>query len=116
MMKGARKVPDMLEIRDRLGSVREEIESMEAGRKSLRQQAAYSTISVTLSQPAPAKLVVKAPAKPSWFDSAWRQASQRASALGKWLAEVGMNLVVFAPVWLPIVVGLWWLGRRAKLR
>lgn len=115
MMKSARKVPDMLEIRDRLGTVREEIESMEAERKSLREQAAYSTIGVTLSQPTPKKTVVK-PVKPSWFDTAWQGASERASGLGRWLAEVGMNLLVLAPVWVPIVVGLWWLGRRARLR
>lgn len=116
MMKGAKKVPDMLEIRDRLGSVREEIESLEAERKTLANQATYSTLLLTLSQPEQAKKVVPPPAKPSWYDTAWNSASARASGLGKWLAEVGMNLLVLAPVWVPVVAGLWWLGRRSRRR
>jgi hypothetical protein len=116
MLRGAKKVPDMLEIRDRLGSVREEIESLEASDKNLRNQAIYSTLSVVLSQPEPAKPVVQPPAKPGWFDSAWNGASERAGGLGRWLAEVGMNLLVLAPVWVPVVIGLWWLGRRPRRR
>jgi hypothetical protein len=116
MLKDSHKVTDSLEIKDRLSQVRQQIESLDAQRKSLRNQATYSTITLSLSQTAEVKAPPKV-VKPTWFDRAWGGATERASGLGKWLAEVGMNLLVLSPIWLPVVVGLWWLGRRgSKMR
>lgn len=112
MLRAARKVGELLEIKDRLSSVREEIESAEATRKALKNQSKYSTITVSLTQ---TKMAGKPVAPASWFDEAWASAVERGSAFGRWLATVGMNLLIFSPIWIPIVVGFWWWGRR-KLR
>lgn len=111
MLRAARKVGDLLEIKDRLSSVREEIESMEATRKALRSRATYSTISVQLSQKREAS---KPPVPPSWFEDAWAGAMERGAGLGRWLTELGLNLLVFAPIWLPLVLLLWWAGNRRR--
>lgn len=111
MLAKARKVDDALSIRDRLDDVRQQIESMTAQAKTLRNQATYSTITLALTE----KQQTPKPApQPRWFDTAWSSATERASGLGKWLAEVGMNLVLLAPAWVPIVGLAWWLGRRKR--
>ncbi|HVT14352.1 MAG TPA: DUF4349 domain-containing protein [Fimbriimonadaceae bacterium] len=111
MLAKARKVDDALSIRDRLDDVRQQIESMEAQAKTLRDQATYSTITLALAEKVEAP---KPQPAPGWFDTAWSGAVERASGLGKWLAEVGMNLVLLAPAWVPIVGLAWWLGRRRR--
>lgn len=111
MLAKARKVDDALSIRDRLDDVRQQIESMTAQAKTLRNQATYSTITLALTEKQEAP---KPAPQPSWFDTAWSGATERASGLGKWLAEVGMNLVLLAPAWVPIVGLAWWLGRRKR--
>jgi len=111
MLRGAKHIDDNLAVRDRLDSVRQDLASLESQVKTLRNQATYSTISLSLTQnvakPTP-------PPAPGWFDTAWSGAKERASGLGRWFAEVGMNLLLLAPVWVPIVALFWWLGRRAR--
>ncbi len=113
MLRGTKHVEDTLAVRDRLDNVRQQIASLEAQDKTMRSQATYSTISLTLTQEA---VKPKAPVQPSWFDQAWNGATERASGLGRWLAKVGMNLLVLSPVWVPIVGFVWWLGRRSRVR
>ncbi len=112
LLKSARKIGEILSVKERLSSVREEIESLDAQRKALRNQAAYSTITVSLTQ---TKVAGEPPAAGSWFDEAWASAVNRGSAFGRWLARVGLNLVAFAPVWVPIVLAAWWLSRRKRV-
>lgn len=113
MLRTAKKVDEVLEIKDRLSNVRQEIESLDAQRKALRNQATYSTITLSLTE---SQVIPKPPAQPGWFDTAWDGAKERASGLGRWFAEVGMNLLVLAPIWVPVVVGIWWLGQRNRIR
>ncbi|MEM0998901.1 MAG: DUF4349 domain-containing protein [Bacteroidota bacterium] len=47
ILRSARKVTDILEVQERLRRVREEIESTEGRMRYLRDQVAYSTITVT---------------------------------------------------------------------
>jgi len=53
IMKQARKVTDALEVQSQLGEVRTEIERLEGRRRFLENQAALSTITVTLQMPQP---------------------------------------------------------------
>jgi hypothetical protein len=46
----AKNVPEMLEVERELGNVRAEIESMEARMKSLREQVAMSTLTITCNK------------------------------------------------------------------
>lgn len=107
MLRNARKVGDLLEIKDRLSDVRQEIESLAAQEKALRHDAKFSTIALTLVENAPAP----AP-KARWQDQAWSGALSRGAAAGRGLAKVGMNLFVLAPFWIPVLACGWWLARR----
>lgn len=53
IMKQARKVEDALSVQENLSEVRTEIERIEGRRRYLENQAALSTVSVTLQTPAP---------------------------------------------------------------
>ncbi len=53
IMKQARKVSDALEVQNQLAEVRTEIERLEGRRRFLENQAALSTITITLQTPAP---------------------------------------------------------------
>ncbi|HKA17754.1 MAG TPA: DUF4349 domain-containing protein [Blastocatellia bacterium] len=53
IMKQARKVTDALEVQSQLGEVRTEIERLEGRRRFLENQAALSTITITLQMPQP---------------------------------------------------------------
>lgn len=107
MLRNARKVGDLLEIRDRLSEVRQEIESLAAQEKALRHDAKFSTIALTLVESAPSPRP-----QARWQDQAWSGAVGRGAAVGRGLAKVGMNLFVLAPYWLPILACGWWFARR----
>ena len=53
IMKQARKVEDALQVQSEIANVRTEIERIEGRRRFLANQAALSTLTVTLSTPAP---------------------------------------------------------------
>ncbi len=53
LLAKAQKVKDILDIEEKLGSVREEIEATESRLRTLNEEVAYSTISLTLYQPLP---------------------------------------------------------------
>jgi len=53
LLSKAQKIKDILEIEEKLGEVREEIEATESRLKTLNNQVAYSTIELTLYQPLP---------------------------------------------------------------
>jgi len=53
IMKQSRKVSDALEVQSQLGEVRTEIERLEGRRRFLENQAALSTIAITLQMPQP---------------------------------------------------------------
>lgn len=53
LLTKAQKIKDILDIEEKLGEVREEIEATEGRLKTLNNQVAYSTIELTLYQPLP---------------------------------------------------------------
>jgi hypothetical protein len=53
LLSKARKIKDILDIEEKLGQVREEIEATESRLKTLNSEVAYSTIALTLYQPLP---------------------------------------------------------------
>lgn len=53
LLARARKISEVLEIEGKIGEVREEIESTESRLKTLNDEVAYSTISLTCYQPLP---------------------------------------------------------------
>lgn len=105
-----KKISEVLEVKDRLGQVRQEIESLDAQRATLKDQARLSTIQATFQQAE----VIGQPEQPkNWLEDVWAKAINGLSAVGVFLAKVGVFLFVFSPVWLPVVLGVWWLKVRA---
>ncbi|HSI74067.1 MAG TPA: DUF4349 domain-containing protein, partial [Fimbriimonas sp.] len=68
-------------------------------RNSLAKQAAFSTITLTLEQAATGM----APAKdPNWLAESWGQATSAMGGLGRILAVIGIWVLVFSPVLVPL--------------
>jgi len=114
IMKRAQKVSDALEVQSQLAEVRGEIERMEGRRRFLENQAALSTITITLQTPAP---IVAATTGGFWHGIKL--------AFGDGLdtsAEIVLGLIRFVIVMIPVVVlillPLWlvvrWLRRRVE--
>lgn len=102
MLRGARKVGELLEIKERLSGVRQEIESITARQKTLVDQSSLSTISATFQQRPRAG---ESQAKTSWSEDAWANAINSFRSVGQTLGTAGINVIVFSPVWLPLLFG-----------
>ena len=109
ILKATRKIGEVLAVKERLSQVRQEIESYDAQRKVMRDQAALSTIEATFLQ-RPSVGVPEGPK--NWANDAWSRAVNALEAVGTALAKAGIFLFVFSPVWLPVVLIGWWLARR----
>lgn len=111
LLKATKKIGEVLSVKERLSQVRQEIESLEASRKSLKSQAAESTIHLSLAEK---RGEDKPRQDPEWTEDAWSRAVSNLSTVGRFLGRVGVNLFVFSPIWLPIALVWWWLARRNR--
>lgn len=114
MLRGAKTTGQIMEIKDRLGQVRQEIASYESQRKALSSASALSTIRATFTQKAGNVGKKKDDGNGSGFDETWARAQNGLSKVGEFLGNLAIYLFVFSPVWLPPVLLFWWLGRRAR--
>lgn len=60
----ANETEDVLAVQERLSETQEEIERLEARQRSLEEQVAYATITVSLAEPDPGR-----PAPDAWYDT-----------------------------------------------
>jgi hypothetical protein len=96
IMKQARKVSDALEVQNQLAEVRTEIERLEGRRRFLENQAALSTITITLQTPAP---IVAA------TTSGFRRGVKMAFGDGMDLAaEIVLGVIRFVIVMIPVAL------------
>lgn len=109
MLRGARKVGELLEIKERLSGVRQEIESITARQKTLVDQSSLSTISATFQQRPRAG---ESQARKSWSEDAWANAINSFRSVGQTLGTAGINVIVFSPVWLPLLFGGLFIWKR----
>ncbi len=113
ILRTARSTNDVLQVRDRLSQVRQEIESMASQRAALANMASLSTIQVTLVE----KEQLGQERPDGAAEAAWTAALNALMALWQGLLVFGIWLVVFSPVWLPVaaVIGfVLWRRRRAR--
>lgn len=111
MLRAARKVGELLEIKERLSSVRQEIESLDAQRKALRDQSSYSTINAVFTQ----KAKIGTPETPKdWSEDTWSNAVNGLTSALRWLGQVVITVFVYSPLWLPVVLIGVWMSRKAK--
>ncbi|WP_245863089.1 DUF4349 domain-containing protein [Candidatus Viridilinea mediisalina] len=111
LLARADEVEDALQVNRALTDLQSQIEQIQGRINYLRDRAALSTINVEL-RPIPAR-------PPIIDEDSWQPlivASDALSALislVQWLINVGIILLVWIPVWLPILLlGRWWLGRK----
>lgn len=109
----AKRVSEVMSVKERLGEVRQEVESMEAQSKALRGQAAMATVNVELSQEPIAKAIQNA--QNDWLDKTLITATSSLRLTGQKLVEAGIYLLVFAPLWIPLVLLAKWLALRQRL-
>lgn len=114
MLRGAKTTGQIMEIKDRLGQVRQEIASFESQRKAFASASALSTIRATFTQKADYVGKKKDGGDGSGFDETWARAQNGLSKVGEFLGNLAIYVFVFSPVWLPPVLLFWWLGRRAR--
>ena len=110
----AETVDDALKVNQSLSDLQGQIEQLKGRKQFLERSASLSTISVTLS-PLPAIM-------PIVEDEGWQPLSVARAALrglvsfGQGLATLAIVVLVWAPVWLPIVLVGLWLTRRLRRR
>lgn len=112
MLRGARKIGEILEIKDRLSQVRQEIQSLEEQRIALKDQSMLSTITAQFEQ----KKAVGEPAPPQdWAEETWAGAVNGMKSAGRFLGQVLIVLFVYAPLWLPATAVAYWLVRKSRV-
>ncbi|MCJ7822272.1 MAG: DUF4349 domain-containing protein, partial [Armatimonadetes bacterium] len=110
LLKRAGKVPDLLQVEQTLARVRGEIEQIAGRMRYLENRVALSAVTVHLQGPEPKPTA----GGPVWAASdVFRQATRSLIRTGRGLATMGIWLGVYALVWLPIVVVLVVVIRRA---
>jgi hypothetical protein len=109
IMRQATKIQDILAVRDRLASVRQEIESLDATLKNISRQASYSTITVQFV-PSP---LVAASTDEHWAKRAFVSATDGLASFARTLGAAGIRFLVYTPVWLPLVLLGMWIWRRS---
>jgi Domain of unknown function (DUF4349) len=108
-LEKADKVEDALKVNESLSQIQGEIEQARGRKQFLQQSAALSTISAYLT-PEPITPLV---AEEGWQPiNVARGALRGLISFGQGLASIVIVAVVWAPVWLPLLLAGWWLRRR----
>lgn len=105
----ANQVEDALKVNESLTQIQGEIEQIRGRRQFLQQSAALSTVSVYLA-PTPITPLI---AEDSWQPiNVARGALRGLIGFGQALANIAIVALVWAPVWLPLLLAGLWLRRR----
>jgi anti-sigma factor RsiW len=113
MLRAARRVSEMLSIKERLANVRAEIDSLSAQAKALKDLSSLSTINVSFEEKP--KVGAKDDKNSDPFGEAWANAVNGLNAALQFAGRAIIFLFVYSPIWLPIVVIAWWLNRRSRM-
>ncbi|MBX3115468.1 MAG: DUF4349 domain-containing protein [Fimbriimonadaceae bacterium] len=109
VLKQAKKVSDILEVKRYISEIRQQIEGTEAQIKAMRGMATLSTIYVGLEE----RLKITSAPRRDWLSNSWIRAINRFTGITRTLVSFALNIVILAPFWLPVVIGLWIWRRRA---
>jgi hypothetical protein len=108
----ATKVEEALAVNSSLSEVQGQIEQLKGRMQFLKQNAALSTVTVYLA-PVPTTPLIEEGWQPL---AVAREALRNLIVLGQTLANLGIVLLVWTPVWLPLVLLAIWLRRRWRGR
>lgn len=110
-LRQSKTLKDSLAVNSELTRVRQEIESMDAVRRSQEELASLSTISLTLVSTA---RFTERPDSSKWAGDAWTGSVESLVAFGRALGTVVIHLLVYVPIWGPVAFGIWFFTRRKK--
>ena len=111
LLKRAGKVSDLLQVEQVLGRIRGEIEQISGRMRFLENRVAYSTLSVNLEGPEREPTA----GGPAWAASdVGRRAVRSLLETARGLASAAIWLGVYAAIWLPLLLILLWIWRRAS--
>ncbi len=113
IMDRSGSIGQILEAENQLSSVREQIETLDADLKSMRNRVRYSTISVALA--AETSTAPLEPTAAAQLVSSWRAARHAVSQLTIGLATATVWLAAFIPYLLLAAVCFWLVRRRLRL-
>jgi len=106
-------IEQVLRVTQELGSVREQIETLDAQLKGMQYQVAYSTITIDFSSPA---AVAAAPRATAILANAWHAALTSLEGLTLALLSAGLWLVAFSPYVLVVALLVLLTVRRSRMR
>ncbi|QYK53394.1 MAG: DUF4349 domain-containing protein [Fimbriimonadaceae bacterium] len=109
VLKQAKKVSDILEVKRYISEIRQQIEGTEAQINAMRGMATLSTIYVGLEE----RLQITSAPRRDWLSNSWIRAINRFTGITRSLVSFALNIVILAPFWLPVVIALWIWRRRA---
>lgn len=111
ILKRAGKISDALEVQNQIAAVRTEIERLEGRQRFLSNQAALSTINITLHTPAPIVIATTA-------HGFWHQVKQAVGDGIDLASNITLGVIQFVitliPILLLIVLPLWLVWRLAR--
>lgn len=109
LLGSTRRIGEILQVKERLSQVRQEIESLDAQQKSLRGLSSMSTINVNFTQ----KPKIDDEPKPDdWLDRTYVSAVTLLKGIGRLVLQGLIFVGILAPVWLPIAYLIWRASRR----
>ncbi len=105
IMDRAGAIKDVLAVTEQLNRTRQEIEQIDAQLKSLREQVAYSTLTINVQQ-RQAAIALDNPLGQQLGDS-WQTATRSMGDLTVGLLKITLWLLAYTPYWL-LLIGLGW--------
>lgn len=116
MLRNTRRLSDVMQLRDKLSDVRQQIQSFHAQATALKDQSSLSTLNVTFDQKAKgaAKPEPKDEPKDPWAKDSFKSALSGLTTVGRFLGQVIIFLFVYSPIWIPTAGLIWWLNKRKK--
>jgi hypothetical protein len=104
-LRTARTSGERMEIRARLDAIRTERAGLQEEYKRLKSLADLSTLSIQFEQ---VKTVQPVDENSNWWSDSWTGASNAFGWVAQNVGRIGIYLLIFAPIWLPVAGYLAW--------
>lgn len=105
MLAKAGNTSERLAIHRRLDEIRAEREAIKEQTERFKSLSAMSMLDVTL-------VTQTEGATGAWWNDSWSGASTTLGRIGEVLGRAGIYTLTFAPLWIPLGLGVWWWRRR----
>lgn len=116
MMAERSNMEELVSLRERVMRLQAEIDGLTAQAQSLKSQASLSTITLSLTEPEKerAEQVLAAIPPQDPFASTWSSSVAGLTSMLQGIGKAGIMFVVYAPVWLPVTIMVWYLLRSRR--